>query len=294
MSHVQRCPKWQYVSLTKQNGDEYIVRSRCKSWECPVCRKQKYNEIRTMMEYGTLMVGRCYLITVTRKEGNLEANRASCVNRDFSELLKMLKVLRPQNRQMKWYKVVELTKKDTPHLHLIVGGIGARKDNCVPKKGKQKRYSRKWLRKKCDCVAHEWAKAWDVITKGASFIVDVEEVYSPGGAVAYLVKYLMKGFKQRWLLKELGFERRFACSRNWPREPKMQLEGSKTGWKRIERLGQWDEYDNKKNKLKESEGREMMRIERTELGDSIRFNRIKKAKIIAMEKKIGGLNVTSN
>lgn len=129
-----------------------------------------------------------------------------------------------------------MTKKGTPHLHLVVGGIGERIDFC--EKGRKKfEWSLDWANRDCvvDCLTHEWAKIWWDNT--GAFVVDVRKVYDVGGISGYLSKYLAKGFLSREALQALGFERRWSCSRNWPREQQIQLRGTAEGaWDTIDIL----------------------------------------------------------
>lgn len=79
-----------------------------------------------------------------------------------------------------------------------------------------------------DCVEHELAKFW-LVASGDSFVVDARTVVGANGAASYLGKYLAKGFEYWQELAELGFKRRWARSRNWPGEEKMQLDYTKRG-----------------------------------------------------------------
>lgn len=127
-----------------------------------------------------------------------------------------------------------MTQLGTPHLHLLVNGLGKRRDRCR-EAGRHPPYSAKWIQKVCkeDCLLHEFGKAW--FDRTGAFVVDVRRVYSPRGVAAYLGKYLIKGFLHRERLVSLGFVRRWSCSRNWPREERLQLAGTVSGlWEGIE------------------------------------------------------------
>jgi len=77
----------------------------------------------------------------------------------------------------------------------------------------------------CLCVSHVASRAWLAAT-GDSYVVWAEHVYSAAGAGSYLGKYLVKSFGTRCRLKELGYERRFVCSRNWPSPGPLKMRGT--------------------------------------------------------------------
>ncbi len=69
---------------------------------------------------------------------------------------------------------------------------------------------------------------WEEVT-GDSFVVDVAAVKDDERMAKYLEKYLRKGLEDRKRLEELGYARRWACSRNWPRGHALGLRGTKEG-----------------------------------------------------------------
>lgn len=290
---LRKCPKWQYISLKTKAGTEYITESRCKSWRCSICRKTKFNEVMVKMEYGCLMLPESYLITLTRKAGITPENTADSVSLAFAAWLRILK--KRHNLNLKWFKVIELTKQGTPHLHLIAGINGFQgKDSCVKKdKSGNKLYSRSWLKKDDGCLAHIMGKVWLEVTQN-SFIVDVEEIYNPAGAAAYLLKYLTKSFLHRYELEEMGFLRRYSASRNWPREPAGMLLGTELDkWDKTTQLGTWDTWGTKRIAAKRDKDRAYMQpTGRSIIGDEIRANR--KAKAILKEAERIMKNVASS
>lgn len=66
---------------------------------------------------------------------------------------------------------------------------------------------------------------WEYVT-GDSYILDVKQGYDAVGISQYLLKYVMKSFYKREELQELGFNRRWSTSRNWPRGQQVQLRGT--------------------------------------------------------------------
>lgn len=224
------CPSWGFVKLTTKMGKEHVMRTACKTWRCSVCRTRLVSLFKMRVLYGCLTLGESYLITVTLKAGQESIKDAGSVRLAWERLLRSLKERSPN---LAWLKVIELTQLGTPHLHLIVGGLGRRVPNC--QKGRF-RYSEAAIRAKCkkDCLIHEWSKEWWRIT-GHSYVVDARLVYAPEGIGGYLAKYLTKAFNDRVELERLGFKRRWACSRNFPREAQIQTLGTvEHEWESVE------------------------------------------------------------
>lgn len=227
---LDKCPRWGFIEMTTSYGQQYVMETSCKTWRCPVCRYKRISYVKLMMERGCSILGESYLITLTLKAGDPWTHDAEFVARAWTSLLRRLKRRSPQ---LTWFKVVEATRKGTPHLHLIVGGIGKRIPNCA---GKFPPFSVDWINEECreDCLIHEWGRIWWDNT--GAFVVHAVEVYSAAGAAKYLGKYLVKGMgADRARLEALGYTRRFTMARDWPRGQKMQLLGTKKGaWEATE------------------------------------------------------------
>ncbi len=96
------------------------------------------------------------------------------------------------------------------------------------------------MQKPClqSCLEHDLARGWSEVTKGKSFITDCQEVRSVAGTCAYVQKYMAKDFSgDRKTLKSLGFKKRWASSKNWPRCEPIRLQGSLVGaWDSVLRV----------------------------------------------------------
>lgn len=144
--------------------------------------------------------------------------------------MKRLKIRLPD---LSWFRVVEATKRNQPHLHLIIGGIGSRLPSC---RKIYEEINRNFLLKECKarCLLHEFSREWYSIT-GDSYVVDARVVLGAGGAAAYMAKYLIKALASYSVLESLGFKRRWSRSRNWP-SSELRLVGTeldafnKSGW----------------------------------------------------------------
>lgn len=207
----------------------------CKTWSCVACREKVLARVKDKISYGCSMVGRCFFITVTVKSQSGGQKDAVYVQAAWQALIRNLKQGYPS---LTWFKVVEATKRGTPHLHLVMGGITP-KDRvpCCTGKGADGKcihpWTKKWALGPCrkDCLEHELAKVWYYITHD-SWVIDCREVVGFKGAGSYMAKYFTKAALSYDVLANLGFTRRWSCSRNWPRRPKEQL--------MVTALGGWD------------------------------------------------------
>lgn len=208
------------------------MQTSCKTWGCTVCRKKCLALARMKMVYGCLKVGDYWLITATLKLGSRWAVNAASVRMVWERWLQLLKLTFPN---LKWWRVIELTKKGTPHIHVVMGGLDrSRPDSCYDEMDETP-YSEAFVRSPCkvDCLMHELARSWLDVT-GDSFVVDAREGYSPGRLANYLGKYLIKGFYHRREMEERGWVRRYSSSRNWPRVGLLQTETQANGgWERV-------------------------------------------------------------
>lgn len=279
---MRKCPRWGWVELSTDLRT-YVVETLCKTWSCVVCRDKLKSLIKMRMEYGCLILGKSYLITLTLKEGGDSILKdANYVRKAWTALLRRLKKRSPN---LTWFRVIETTKKGIPHLHLIVGGLTSmRKDSCITDKNRRP-YSLKWIRSLCrtECLVHEWGSAWSEVTD--SFVVDAKEIYNVPGAARYLAKYLSKGFDERQRLIDLGFERRWSCARNWPREEKVQLRGTREGaWTKVAMVERSHRRSYMERRAKMSQGDRLCESVGDKLGLSLRKEARKKSGEFRIEK----------
>lgn len=189
---TKECPRAGYIRLMTMTGRVVTVPTTCKTWRCVSCRDRIRNKIKKLIAFGCLMLGQCWLITVTYRTDGWSHRDADSVHKDWRALCKKLGKRYPQ---MAWFKIIEITKKGEPHLHVVMGGLGG----ISGRRALQKEIKAEWLTITAD-----------------SYIVDVKEVYGAFGAAAYLCKYLVKAMLVWDRLEELGFKRRWAKSNNWP------------------------------------------------------------------------------
>lgn len=217
------CPRQGYVMMKPRNHNRVVVPVQCKTWRCKGCRDRVKRRVLDKLVYGLSTEPHTYFITVTYQTEGEERMTAASVTDDWHSFLSRVK-RRATSQNLMWFKVVEMTKRRQPHLHLAVGGIGERVARCVGLKWR--RWTEAWVAKKCpvDCLQHEWAKIWKEVT-GDSYILDARPVWSAEKGSAYLGKYLTKAMAYWDVLEGQGFKRRWARSNNWPRG-EMRLKGS--------------------------------------------------------------------
>ena len=223
----QRCPREGTIWLST-GTDAVRKATRCKTWTCKSCRSSVAALVRLRLEHHVSMVTPCFFITLTvaLNDGSQLSTKAAR-NLPMSKskkwrrvpgakenavgvsvlwarfLFKLSRRLRP--RTLAWFRVVELTKKGQPHLHLLMTGLET---------------LRPFIR---DTIRADWLWA-----TGDSYVVDVQEVYDANGAVQYLSKYIEKSFGLRSRMEEIGFRRRFSRSRSWNGGDQLQLRGTAT------------------------------------------------------------------
>jgi len=168
-------------------------------------------------------------MTVTYVEGSDRLERAGCVGRDWRALWRRFHKHEPEMEQMEWLRIMELTKKGTPHHHVVIG----------PVVGKIRCWAKDTFRigeyvkrmDSCPCLAHKWARQWWMVT-GDSYIVHATEVVGAENAGGYMAKYLEKEFDGE-RAERLGMARRWSSSRGWPASGRLRLaQTERGGWKR--------------------------------------------------------------
>ena len=221
------CPRQGSILLERRRGGGVtIVQTNCNSWRCLGCRNRNERRFRAIVEIGCSMLQRSCFITITYKAGSERLNDAECVKKDWRALWRRLRKDAPWTAELEWLRVMEVTKKKTPHFHLIAGPInGARQINCWGSSLEIRRYRERLA--SCECVAHTFARSWSRVQRGESYLVHALEVNSAKGAGKYLGKYMAKTLVDE--AESRGMGRRWSTSRGWPAEPRVRLAGSVDG-----------------------------------------------------------------
>ncbi len=195
--------------------------------------------IASLMQYGLSESEQAYLISITyvahiTKEGRLEKYvDAESAQKDWRALVRILH-RNQRNQNLAIFRIIELTKKNQVHLHLLVHGMPTK---LTPKEidcGKRNSY-RSCPYPRCTCMTCEWSESWFLVTLD-SWVVHIKEVYDNEGVSWYLCKYLQKGMygAERDQLEKLGFARRYYRSNNWAADIQMRRRGSiDKRWQRI-------------------------------------------------------------
>ncbi len=219
------CYRQGKVWLVSNSGEYGWLPTTCKTWRCKGCRDRMTSLFKARVEIGCSILQRCAFITGTYKLESPRLEDAGCVKRDWKALWRSL----PQYREsLKWLRVMEVTKKMTPHWHMVAGTI-TDDIRCWTGKLRIGQYNKRW--ESCECLAHNFARAWYAVT-GDSYIVHTTPVLGARGAGAYMAKYLSKTFGTEGRHKALGMSRRWSSSRGWPGSGRQRLAPSEgEGWK---------------------------------------------------------------
>lgn len=218
------CPKRGWIWLTTSSNRTVVMETTCKTWGCAACAKKLKALFSMRVEAGISALGRCAFTTFTlrREDEALGADYVRVAWKEFS---------RRWNRTeegFQWLKVVELTKRRQPHLHLVMGPVEGHLRCYGPR-----RKIGDWFRRDrdCACLSHRLSRIWEQVT-GDSWVVYLVEVSGGGGAAGYLSKYMAKTHEQRALLWEAGFSRRWSTSKGWPGGGRIRLrQTERGGWK---------------------------------------------------------------
>ncbi len=173
---------------------------------------------------------------------------------------------------------MELTKKGTPHHHLILGPIGVNESIMCMRSYDSARYQRRFHN--CDCVAHEFARHWLAVTRD-SYIVHGVPVVGAEGAASYMAKYLVKGFMRADRQELSGMLRRWSSSRGWPGNSDLHLaQTDGAGWEeRLFRPGRVEEeFLGGPEDLMERSGEDLVK--------AMREKKTLKAAVVNMERKL--------
>lgn len=217
--------------MEANGGGSLLMRTACKTWGCPPCATSVLALFKARVEIGVSRLGRCAFITVTyrTRAGRRRFQTADVSGKDWRAFLRRLN--HEGNMPNAWLKVTELTQQRVPHHHLLVGPISGamrcyRSDTFDARRHLNRIDS-------CSCLSHTWSRNWLAVT-GDSYICHVTPVLGPGGAGAYLGKYMAKNHTERELLGHLGYARRWSSSRTWPGGGRLRLlQTVEGGWNNI-------------------------------------------------------------
>jgi len=167
------------------------------------------------VEAGISELGRCCFITVTYRVDGKRREDAASVRRDWKELWRRWK--KGGEPKFHWLRVIELTEKKQPHVHLVVGPVEG-KMRCYGSEGPNWKAFKK--DQECRCLSHRMSRVWYGIT--GAWIVHAVPVTGAPGAGAYLGKYMRKQLYTSEL-RAAGFKRSWSTSRGWPGNGRMRL-----------------------------------------------------------------------
>lgn len=229
-----KCPRGGSIWLVSSEGSVKMP-TTCKTWRCKGCRDRLKSVFSARVEAGVYSLGRCAFMTLTYKMTSDSQRDALSVRKDWQEFWRRYKA--KKYPKVQWLRVVEITKKGQPHLHVVMGPIEGR-INCYGDKRIDARLFTEAMGN-CDCLSHRMSELWLGVT-GDSWHVHTMLVRGAGRAGAYLFKYMAKTLTTWADLEALGFKRRYSNSKSWPGRGRVRLQGSleKRWYKRIFSNGQ--------------------------------------------------------
>jgi len=232
------CPRKGYSVLRRKFQNPLLIETRCKQKRCVPCGPAVKAHVALKAEVGSWIRGDSYFITVTNKMGTGNQKTAATVQEDWRRFLYLWKRNYPEmTKKIEWMKVIELTKKGQPHLHLLVSGFpGGSLDRCNGRKNEKQ-----WVEHGCfqrgqigSCILHAVSKTWLETTHGASWVCDASKVRSASKAGNYVGKYIAKAYAEKGL-EDLGFKRVWSASRGFAPDLRVRLAGTIAGkWTKVE------------------------------------------------------------
>ncbi len=197
------------------------------------------SRFKAIVSTGVSNLGQCSFTTLTYQSDGFREKGAGCVKKDWTALRRRLKQNAPWVSEMKWLRVMELTKKGTPHHHLVMGPMPTKATIRCWRRD-QKIVAEWYLGRldTCPCLSHTMSREWYAVTKD-SWMVHTVPVTSSKGAGGYLAKYMRKEFDGE-RAELLGMSRRWSTSKGWPSERRQRLQTSVSleGWRRRD----WKSY----------------------------------------------------
>lgn len=237
----QECPRRGYSILTREGPglQRLIIQTRCKQKGCVPCAPAVRSHVALKAEIGNLIRPFSYFITLTLRKGTEPPRDARFVQKAWRQFLQRMKYTNEWWGETKNLKVIELTKRGQPHLHLMVTGVpGGKEAKC-----KGNRNDKDWVKNGCyrlgaECIHHEVAKAWARVTEklgNESWVIDVSKVRSSKKAGLYISKYVTKGGDDAKRLGALGFKRVWSSSQGFTPDLRIRLRGTVEGkWTKVE------------------------------------------------------------
>lgn len=180
----QRCSESFMVAVNDVSNTIKVVPLYCHRWTCPRCRRAKANYWKDVAKRGNPE----RFITLTLRQTDKVGPRvqAAQIKQSFSRLVQKL---RRDGKRFQYLLMFELTKKDTPHVHILQRG------DFIPK--------------------GQLSDLWKELT--GSYIVDIKKVKNTGSVVGYITKYMGKQISE--CAEKLEGMRVVQKSRDWECEP---------------------------------------------------------------------------
>jgi len=157
------CVTGSLLGLNSVTNSIHLIPMFCHKWSCPRCRKRKASKWRGIAQRG--QPERFITLTLRATEKLNAREQAHLGKKAFA---RMVQKIRREFGKFEYLLIWELTKKGTPHIHLLQRGT------YIPKQ----RLSDLW----CEF--------------SGSFIVDIKSIKSDGDVYKYITKYMGKSIAE--------------------------------------------------------------------------------------------------
>jgi len=180
INDTNSCVTGSLLGVNDSGSTIKVIPLFCHKWTCSKCRKVKSYKWRDIAVAGKPQ----RFITLTLKENKRLTihYQARIIKKAFPKLVQKI---RKEFGEFEYLVVYELTKKGTPHIHLLQRGV------FIPKS---------WL-------SREWKKLT------GAYIVDIKKIFNPKDVGKYLTKYMGKELGRASVL--LSGMRVITKSGNW-------------------------------------------------------------------------------
>ena len=236
------CPRKGYSVLRRKFQNPLLIETRCKQKRCIPCGPAVRAHVALKAEIGSWIRGGSYFITLTFKMGIQDQRDAASVQVAWRRFMYLFRRHYPElTEKIEWMKVIELTEKGQPHLHLLMSGLpGGMPDRCRGRKNEKRWVVNGCFQAQGTCLLHAVAKTW-LATTTSSWVCDVSRVRSASAAGNYVGKYITKAYAQH-KLEKLGFKRVWSASRGFAPDLRVRLAGTVAGkWTKVEHF--FSKYD---------------------------------------------------
>ena len=220
------CTSTSYALITRYDYSKSRMKLPCPRTDmCDVCLQHRKKKLYALCRYGAELLGDpLKFLTLTipddhQSEFNTPTSLAKDLTSRFRKLRRSLQKLKPY-KGTEYFCVLEFGSKNMrPHLHFIIYDPNNVFPECPPRSAFKSHDA--WL----SAMTPAARAFYDKLTRHGLGYYHAEQIMKgPGGAAAYLSKYMSKSIQAAKPIQKLKNLRLYNTSRGWPRtrpEPKL-------------------------------------------------------------------------